>query len=661
MFKSRTHYINHFRNLINLERDEDISRHKDEIERLSGLKREKRGRALVEMRGRRYGNLYGHRYLIKYAKAQGDALPKMEMQIGDVLLISQGHPLSKGNPIATLVEKGKYHLVVAVGQRPEKWMVKSSVRIDLYVNDVTYRRMQEALDTVMYGKEASERLLSAVIGEKDQYIPKIANVEPRGQAWMNASQMKAVSRALSAEDFHIVHGPPGTGKTRTASEVIRCAVGEGKSVLATAQSNGAVDNLAERLLESGLKCVRLGQPFKVDEKLSGIVLDHLIIQDERYKEADALREAAFAQIKDQTVYLSPSPRYSRGMRSADIHRFAKKNKGSRGVSASDMKSMSKWLKIRESIDACFMKADTLELEIAVDLLKKADVVLATNVGAGSDILEGWTFDLVLIDEATQSTESSALIPVVKGKQLVLAGDHKQLPPTVISPLAQSKGFSLSLVERLIDRYGSTAVSMLNIQYRMNDEIMRFPNQAFYDGQLESGEKNKHWRIEGLGGRLDAREKAYINEVVKLSAAFIDVNGYEKAVGEGPTYMNQEEGDCVVGLVRLLIRAGIEPSCIGVITPYKGQVNLIRESLGQEGVQVDTVDAFQGREKDVVIISFVRSGAGGLGFLNDIRRLNVALTRARKLRIAVGSAKVLSAHPVYESFIDRSSSIQRELF
>ncbi len=201
--------------------------------------------------------------------------------------------------------------------------------------------------------------------------------------------------------------------------------------------------------------------------------------------------------------------------------MAKRGKGNRGVSASDMKSMSKWLRIREDIDKCFTKADTLEAELTQMILNEADVVLCTNSTAAKALLEGWEFDLVLIDEATQSTESSAIIPAVKGKRLVLLGDHKQLPPTVISQEAEENGFSISLLERLADRYGDGALSMLTTQYRMNESIMKYPNEQFYNGQLVAGEINRQWHLNV------ATNDKWLNGCIQTGSGFIHVEGQEK--------------------------------------------------------------------------------------------------------------------------------------
>jgi len=560
--------------------------------------------------------------------------------------------------------------------------------------------MQEALDTVMYGRETSPRLIEWLIAEKDKYIKPLSGSHDgeyeRGYSskivdWnnekLNNSQKEAVSRAMEAKDFHIIHGPPGTGKTVTGVEVLYQAAKKYSQILATADSNGAVDNLLEGLVNAGVKVVRLGQVFKVSAHLKGHTLDEQVMADPAYVEIESLRQQAFTRMKDQEGLKHPSQRWTRGLRNNEIHKLAKRGKGSRGVSSTDMKQMSKWLVIREDIDKYFEKADALEGELIQSILKRSDVVLSTNSGAGQALLEGVEFDFVLIDEATQATESSTFIPAVKGKRLVLLGDHKQLPPTVISEEAIEKGFSISLLERLVDRYSNAVVSMLTTQYRMNDAILEFPNSAFYDSLLKSADSNQNWEVTFMPDSFKALKSRVVFETLGHSREiFIDVNGREKRLGDGPSIFNIEESDIVVQLVQDLLEAHtsdhkntklhlssegimdrgtleskLTADQIGVISPYKAQTKLIRDKLGSAGVQVDTVDGFQGREKEVIIISLVRSNTDAqIGFLKDIRRLNVALTRAKKLRIVIGDAKTIQINPVYKSFLESTMVISADI-
>ena len=680
MFGSRTHYINHYRRLINMEREADIKRHVDEIKTLSGGARERKGRALLNMRGRRAGRLYGNQHMVKYMKTEvGQALPDLDMNVGDVFVVSQGQPLKKGNPLGTVIEKRAHALIVLFDGPPDKWMLKKGLRVDLYVNDVTYRRMQEALDTVMYGREASPGLMKWIIGEKDKYLgnrqksmkgtPDLS-CGPFYNKNLNDSQKHAVRQALLADDFHIVHGPPGTGKTVTGVEILMQAKDRYEAVLATADSNGAVDNMALGLVACGVKVVRIGRPFRVSDALEAVTLDARLVNDPAYNDVERFRQMAFSKMKDQAGLKHPSPRWTRGLKTGDIHRLAKKGKGSRGVSPADVQSMSKWLRIREDIDKCFAKADALEFEITRKILAEAQVVLCTNSGAGQALLEGYTFDMVLIDEATQSTESSALIPAVKGSRLILLGDHKQLPPTVISQEAEENGFSISMLERLIERYGNDVLSHLNVQYRMNEQIMAFPNKMFYEGRLQAGQENRGWHLDVDANKL-ALSNAISNKIdlgqdflscIKKGTGFIHVLGQEKRTGESFSVMNPLEAQCAVGVVKALVKMNVKKTQIGVISPYKAQVKMIQTMLEVEynDIQVDTVDGFQGQEKDVIIISLVRSNdEGHLGFLNDERRLNVALTRARKLRITIGNSPCIKHHALYRDFIESKDQVDIE--
>lgn len=658
MFKSRTHYISHFRRLIDMEREEDIRTHEDEIRKLSGPAREKKGRALLGMRGRRAGRLYGSGALIKFMKPEGQALDEHEIGIGDVIVISQGDPLKSGNPLGTVLDRGRYSVTAVFDGGVPKWLTGRNARLDLYVNDVTYRRMQQALDLLLQGREASPQLMDIVIGDRHRHLPvdRMAPAEEVSGGTgtpLNADQAMAAEKATAAEYLHIVHGPPGTGKTLTGAEILYRASKKFKRILASADSNGAVDNLAQALLAYDLKIVRLGRPFRVSESLRAHVLDEQVASRAEYSEVKRLRDEAFELIKDQADLKHPSPRWTRGMKSSDIHRHARRGAGARGVSASDMKKMSKWLKVKEAADQLFDRAEALESELTQTILREADVILSTNVGAGQPVLEGWTFDLVLIDEATQSTESSALIPAVMGQRLILLGDHKQLPPTVLSRSAAAKGLDRSMLERLVERYGEGPVTMLRTQYRMHEDIMRFPNEAFYNGQLKCGPKNARWSLSReLNDSVLEIGRAQLDLTLSPDV-FVHVMGRERPFGDGPSFQNAAEAECLMLCLRALTRAGVDPREIGVISPYKGQVSLIRR-LVQEfelPVQVDTVDGFQGQEKAVILMSLVRSNDHGeMGFLNDTRRLNVALTRAKKLRIVVGNETFLGAHPTYRDYI-----------
>ena len=471
-------------------------------------------------------------------------------------------------------------------------------------------------------------------------------------AKLNEFQERAVQKALNTEKVFIIHGPPGTGKTTTLVELIKRCVERGEKVLATADSNVAVDNLVERLVNEGLHVIRVGNPVRVLKTIQKHTLDYLISLEPEFDKAKRYYEEIDNLKKEQERYIKPIPRYRRGLSDEEIIKRASTGTPVRGLNPKVLRSMARWLKIQEKIKELYEKAKEEEGKAVEKIIKRAQVICTTNSTAGSEILEGYEFDRVIIDEATQSVEPSCLIPLVKGKKLVMAGDHKQLPPTVLSQEAQ-RALSYTLFERLIDLYGEKIYETLRIQYRMNKKIMEFPNKMFYEGKLIAHESVANHTLadlidltkyENLTGKL----KEVINP--ENVVVFIDVQGKEKQRKGSTSYFNEEEAKVAKEIVDALLLVGIKAEDIGVISPYEDQVNLLSEII-PDRVEVKTVDGFQGREKEVIIISFVRSNKEGeIGFLKDYRRLNVAITRAKRKLICIGNSHTLLTDPLYNEFI-----------
>ncbi|RUM27684.1 MAG: IGHMBP2 family helicase, partial [Aquifex sp.] len=288
------------------------------------------------------------------------------------------------------------------------------------------------------------------------------------------------------------------------------------------------------------------------------------------------------------------------------------------------------------------------------ILSRAQVICTTNSTAGSEVLQDFHFDVVIIDEATQSIEPSCLIPLVKGKKLIMAGDHKQLPPTVLSYEVQEP-LSYTLFERLLDIYGEEIYEVLKIQYRMNRKIMEFSNRTFYDGKLIAHESVANHTIEDFveKDKLKSVPSPYREVILPQNViVFIDVEGIEEQRNGSTSYYNEKEASICKEIVDSLMRVGLKAKDIGVISPYEDQVNLLEEILEDSEVEVKTVDGFQGREKEVIIISLVRANKEeDIGFLKDYRRLNVALTRARRKLIILGNGKTLGRDKVYRELME----------
>lgn len=620
-------FVEKLKELIEIERKAQIDAMLNEIKSLSGEERERRGNAILNLNGKVIGEEFGYK-LVKYGRKRKI---NTNINVGDLVLISRGNPL-KSDLLGVVAEKGSRYIVVALEEIP-RWALRD-VRIDLYANDITFRRWLENLDSL---SENGVRALKFAWGFEIPESCKALSFEPFDKG-LNDSQREAVSLALGCGDFFLIHGPFGTGKTRTLAEIIRQEVKRGSRVLATAESNTAVDNLIELLKD--LNIVRLGHPSRVTPKLRSNTLSAKVREHDKYKEVEELKKKAERLINARCRFKKPTPSLRRGLSDEEILELAEKGKGARGISWKVMRSMAEWIKLNKLISEVLDKAKKLEEEIAREVLENADVILATNSTAFTVDLD---FDVAVIDEATQSTIPSVLIPINKSEKFILAGDHKQLPPTVL----KAEDLKQTLFEMLIEKFPEKSV-MLNVQYRMNEKLMEFPNREFYDGKLKAHESVKRITLKDLGVKR-ARWKVIDPEEVLV---FVDTskcpNKWEKQRKGSTSRENELEAMIVKRVVEGLKRIRVKREWIGVITPYDDQVDLIRRIVD---VEVNTVDGYQGREKEVIIVSFVRSNRKGeIGFLEDLRRLNVALTRAKRKLILIGDSETLSSHETYRRLL-----------
>jgi len=627
--------------LVELERNAEINAMFDEMKRLSGEEREKKGRAVLGLTGKFIGEELGY-FLVRFGRRKKI---DTEIGVGDLVLISKGNPL-KSDYTGTVVEKGERFITVAVDRLPS-WKLKN-VRIDLFASDITFRRQIENLMTLSSeGKKALEFLLGKRKPEEsfeEEFTPF--------DEGLNESQREAVSLALGSSDFFLIHGPFGTGKTRTLVEYIRQEVARGKKILVTAESNLAVDNLVERLWGK-VSLVRIGHPSRVSSHLKESTLAHQIETSSEYEKVKKMKEELAKLIEKRDSFTKPSPQWRRGLSDKKILEYAEKNWSARGVSKEKIKEMAEWIKLNSQIQDIRDLIERKEEIIASRIVREAQVVLSTNSSAALEIISGIVFDVVVVDEASQATIPSILIPISKGKKFVLAGDHKQLPPTILSE--DAKDLSRTLFEELITRYPEKS-SLLDTQYRMNELLMAFPSEEFYDGKLKAAEEVRNITLFDLGVEIPNFGKFW--DVVlspKNVLVFIDTKNrsdrFERQRKDSPSRENPLEAQIVKEVVEKLLSMGVKEDWIGIITPYDDQVNLIRELI-EAKVEVHSVDGFQGREKEVIIISFVRSNKNGeIGFLEDLRRLNVSLTRAKRKLIATGDSSTLSVHPTYRRFVE----------
>ena len=436
---------------------------------------------------------------------------------------------------------------------------------------------------------------------------KIRPVNLKGMQ-LDDSQKMAIETAVK-QRLTMIQGPPGTGKTHTAVHLLRALIDMGRGpILACAESNVAVDNLLEGLLDLGVKAIRFGRPVKVRESLREATLDAKVSSHPKQDEISFIREETDG-IRSRLQDLKGK---DRGMAHKDINK--------------------NYREIRE-----------LEQRITDEVLASAEVLCTTNIGAGHFTIANRKFSIVLIDEATQATEPSSLVPIVKGaRQLILVGDHKQLPPTVTSRTAEEGGLDIPLFERLLSN--GIPAHMLTTQYRMHPTIREFPSARFYENLLEDGCTESD-RPPVTGFLWPDWDKP---------VSFVPVHGSEIEEEVGSSRSNMDEAAIVVKIVNDLLAPGdLQPEDIGIISPYAGQVRLIKDMIGEiEGLEIKSVDGYQGREKEIIVLSSVRSNEQGkVGFLSDFRRLNVALTRAKRGLIVVGDDRTLRNDPTWASWLD----------
>lgn len=590
--------------LLDIERAAEKERFEEARSRLSVAQREARGIALADVEAVEEGGLAG-RSLVTYARPAGRELGGSEIGVGSIITVVPKKERAFESPSGIVARRQRARLAVAFDEPPPDWATEGRVIIELQPSSATYERLSGAVRRM---REA-RRWHPVVRGEPPRFEP--AGHVPITDV-LNSEQALSLALADRALDVALVHGPPGTGKTTVLVEVIRRAVARGESVLASAPSNLAVDNLVERLVAAGIDPVRIGHPARVLPSVVEHTLDQkTAVHDQARIAADLVKEA---------LRLRADARKRRQRRGPG--RFSEAREAER--------------------EARKLLAEARELEDRAEaaVLEKAQVILATLTGLESRALAGREFDLAVIDEATQAVEPAAYLALLRSSRAVLAGDHRQLPPTVISPDAAA--LSVSLFERLAAAHPSAMVTLAE-QHRMNEKIMRYPSDALYDGRLRAHPSVAHHAID------DAPL-----EMIDTAGRGFD----EETPADSESKFNEGEAELAAAQVRKLLSAGVQPRDIAVISPYDAQVQRIRHLLSDlNDLEVDTVDGFQGREKEAVVVSLVRSNdSGDLGFVADIRRINVALTRARKKLIVIGDSATVARHPFYAGFVKYAESI-----
>ncbi len=621
--RSQDHHEAYLR-LIRLELEDELAMTEKRLKDWPEKKLEANGIALFGLVAKTDGWLFGQR-IIKLRPKSGGSFGSHRFRQGDIVMLSRSNPL-KEKPIEAIVSDRSRGVIRVVLPEVPSGLRGGTWRMDRGANRVAFDRMRDALNMIFEedgGVPLRDLLLGMVHDPSGtaSLVPEMGGVRAQKAALrsgMNRGQIEASEHAIHSR-LTLIQGPPGTGKTYTAVRVLEAwAKQDYGTILAVADSNVAVDNLLEGLLDLGVRAVRLGQPVKVRENLRDATMDAQMEKHELNRE--------LVEEIERNEKLS---RRIKGMRGGKEKGLAHRDL-SRG-----------WKEVRR-----------IEREIRDDILDRCQVLCCTCIGSGHDLLDGRRFSRVLIDEATQATEPASLVPIVRGsRQIVLIGDHKQLPPTVISKRAEDGGLSRSLFERLIDM--GIEPKLLTTQYRMHPSISEFPNTHFYQGLLEDG-VSPDQRPAPMGMLWPDWE---------APMAFVPVDGDELLSPDGASKENPAEASWAVKILIGLVEGGeVDLSDIGIVTPYAGQVRAIRDMIPEslQSVEVRTVDGYQGREKDVIIFSCVRSNKdGNVGFLSDPRRLNVALTRSRRGLVVIGDPETLRSDENWRSWIEHIRSRKLE--
>ena len=513
------------------------------------------------------------------------------------------------------VEGDRMVVVVPEGHALDLQGVDKPVGVQLSFDETSYRVMFDALDRVIKAKNNRLAYL------RDLFYSKMAagrfTFAPMSFPWLNETQERAVNEVLRAKDVAIVHGPPGTGKTTTLVEAINETLMRESQVLVCAQSNMAVDWICEKLVDRGINVLRIGNPTRVNDKMLGFTYERRFEAHPDYPQLWAIRKA--------------------------MRELRRRKKGRDD-------------NFHQKLERLKSRATELEIRINADLFGEARVIASTLVGSANRLLEGQKFGTLFIDEAAQALEAACWIPMRRVSRVILAGDHCQLPPTVKSIAALKGGLGKTLMERIVENKPE-CVTLLGVQYRMNDEIMKFSSDWFYGGKVKTAAE-----IQQRKSILNFDRPILWLDTGEMEVGPDEPDNKEQFVGESFGRVNKGEAELTlrslqdyftkIGKARILD----EQIDVGVISPYRAQVQYLRRLLKQREffkpyrrlITVNTVDGFQGQERDIILISMVRANENGeIGFLRDLRRMNVAITRARLKLIILGDVATLTRHPFYK--------------
>ena len=610
------------RQLLQIEYEAEKETFRLQTEKMGLQRKVKRGDAWFPLTlGRSYYNSLNQRVIEVFRK--GDEEIEHNFEYGKPVVffsIDADGKISNFKLTATVSYVDGNRMVISVPDDGQLIDVQSAdhVGVQLFFDETSYKMMFNALDKVISAKGRLGYLRDLFYNNVKAETFSFA---PLHFPYLNATQEDAVNKVLRAKDVAIVHGPPGTGKTTTLVEAIYETLRRESQVLVCAQSNMAVDWISEKLVDRGVNVLRIGNPTRVNDKMLSFTYERRFEAHPDYEMLWALRKA-IREVKSN------------------------RKKG-------DQKYHQKVERLKE-------RAIELELRIKNDLFGEARVIACTLVGSASRILEGQKYSTLFIDEAAQALEAACWIPIRKVSRVILAGDHCQLPPTVKSYEALKAGLGKTLMERIAENKPEV-VKLLKMQYRMNEEIMRFSSDWFYNNQVESAPDVKFRSILDLDVPMSWIDTSQFDFPEDSGISF-----KEEFVGESFGRINKAEAELtLLALQQYFEKIGKERILeeridVGVISPYRAQVQYLRQQLKkheffkpyQSLISINTVDGFQGQERDVIMISLVRANdEGQIGFLRDLRRMNVAITRARMKLIILGDASTLTRHPFYKKLYE----------
>ena len=627
--------------LMRLEQKEDLAQFKLKNAKASIQERQRRGLTWYPVTITKEDIGFGGKLVLELERPAGQQglhlfqFNKNASLFGAAPAHSSGQPTLNG--VVTSVRRNKLLLTTTKEQLPDWVQDGGRLGIDLTFDEVSYREMDHALGEVIgaRGNRLAE-LRDVLLGAQQARFRAPHADDLFYPSPLNDSQLAAVRHVITAQDVAIIHGPPGTGKTTTLVQAILETIRRERRVLVCAPSNTAVDLLTERLAERSVNVIRIGNPSRVSDLLLEHTLDAQVMAHPSYSKMRAMRQTA-----DQYRETASQP----------LRNFGYEERQQRRL-------------LREQAQQLFQQADDLERHITEQVLESVQIITCTLVGASNRNIRHLSFDTVFIDEAAQALEPGCWIPIARGQRVILAGDHHQLPPTVKSEKAAREGLRETLFEKCIKRQPATA-RMLNLQYRMHHKIMEFSSERFYDGQLQA-----HQSVRDAG--LDAYDLAFAPD---LPVEFLDTAGFgflEITIPESRSTANPEEADLLLQRLCQLLepydpavheQTNHEqgPLTIGVIAPYRAQINYLKDAIEENEklnsllqhrmLSVGTVDSFQGQERDIIAISLTRSNhSREIGFLSDIRRMNVGMTRARRKLLLVGDSSTLSSHPFFKELL-----------